>query len=46
LRDKLAQIMDTGRFEILQSNTDAIQHCARQLGYQDPQRLFFAFEKR
>jgi NAD(P)-dependent dehydrogenase (short-subunit alcohol dehydrogenase family) len=46
LRDNLPKIMDAGRFEILKSNTDAIQHCARQLGYEDPERLFFAFEKR
>ncbi len=46
LRDHLPGIMDAGRFEILQSNTDAIRHCARQLGYEDPEQLFFAFEKR
>jgi NAD(P)-dependent dehydrogenase (short-subunit alcohol dehydrogenase family) len=45
VRDNLAKIMDTGRFEILKSNTDAIQHCARQLGFAHPDRLFFAFEK-
>jgi NAD(P)-dependent dehydrogenase (short-subunit alcohol dehydrogenase family) len=46
MRDHLAQIMDTGRFEILKSNTEAIQHCARQLGYEHAERLFFAFGER
>lgn len=46
LRDNLAKIMDTGRFEILKSNTEAIQLCARQLGFEQADRLFFAFEKR
>jgi NAD(P)-dependent dehydrogenase (short-subunit alcohol dehydrogenase family) len=46
LRDSLAKIMDTGRFEILRSNTEAIQLCARQLGFEHADRLFFAFEKR
>jgi len=46
LRDNLTKIMDAGRFEILKSNTEAIQLCARQLGYEHADRLFFAFERR
>jgi NAD(P)-dependent dehydrogenase (short-subunit alcohol dehydrogenase family) len=46
MRDNLAKIMDPGRFEILKSNTDAIQHCARQLGFEDAERLSFGFLKR
>jgi NAD(P)-dependent dehydrogenase (short-subunit alcohol dehydrogenase family) len=46
MRDHLTRIMDTARFEVLKSNTEAIQHCARQLGYKNPEQLFFAFEKR
>ncbi|HKD67538.1 MAG TPA: SDR family NAD(P)-dependent oxidoreductase [Candidatus Binataceae bacterium] len=46
LRDNLAKILDTVRFEILKSNTEAIQLCARQLGFEHADRLFFAFEKR
>jgi NAD(P)-dependent dehydrogenase (short-subunit alcohol dehydrogenase family) len=46
LRDRLAKIMDAGRFEILKSNTEAIQFCARQLGFEHADRLFFALEKR
>ncbi len=46
VRDNLEKIMATDRFEILKSNTDAIQHCARQLGYERAGQLFFAFEKR
>ena len=45
LRDNLAKIMDTARFEILKSNTEAIQLCAKQLGFAHADRLFFAFEK-
>jgi NAD(P)-dependent dehydrogenase (short-subunit alcohol dehydrogenase family) len=46
LRDNLAKIMDTARFEILKSNTEAIRLCAKQLGFDPADRLFFAFEKR
>jgi NAD(P)-dependent dehydrogenase (short-subunit alcohol dehydrogenase family) len=44
LRDNLAKIMDPAPFEILKSNSEAIQLCARQLGYEHAERLFF--EKR
>jgi NAD(P)-dependent dehydrogenase (short-subunit alcohol dehydrogenase family) len=43
LRDNLPKIMDTARFEILKSNTEAIQFCAKQLGFEGADRLFFAF---
>jgi hypothetical protein len=41
LRDNLAKIMDPAHFEILKSNSEAIQLCARQLGYAHADRLFF-----
>ena len=45
LRDNLPRIMDTARFEILRSNTEAIQFCARQLGFENADKLFFDFNK-
>jgi hypothetical protein len=41
LRDNLGKIMDTGKFEILKSNTEAIRLCARQLGFEHPDKLLF-----
>jgi NAD(P)-dependent dehydrogenase (short-subunit alcohol dehydrogenase family) len=46
LRDNLPRIMDTARFEILKSNTEAIRLCARQLGYENIDGLFFDFTRR
>jgi NAD(P)-dependent dehydrogenase (short-subunit alcohol dehydrogenase family) len=46
LRDNLDKIMDSGRFEILKSNAEAIRYCARQLGFAHPERLFFTLDKR
>lgn len=41
LRDNLPKIMDTAKFEILKSNTEAIQLCARQLGFENADKLLF-----
>ncbi len=37
----LTKIMDTAKFEILKSNTEAIQLCARQLGFENADKLLF-----
>lgn len=39
VRDNLAKIMDTAKFEILKSNNDAIRWCARQLGFENVEKL-------
>jgi hypothetical protein len=46
VRDNLTRIMDTARFEVLKSNTEAIRLCARQLGYKNIDELFFDFTRR
>jgi hypothetical protein len=45
LRDNLPKIMDTARFEILKSNTEAIRLCAKQLGYENVDDLFFDLKR-